>query len=120
MAKFIRDYDIGQNGEAVFNDINAYLVSEGYKYVKYKGQDGFKKGNGFVSGPTFFKLTFYGSVLRLETWLAYAWLPGVYSGEIGPDDFVGAAVKGPWRSRIAAVDATVRRYGYQIATPGTN
>ena len=80
MAKFIRDYDIGQNGEAVFNDINAYLVSEGYKYVKYKGQDVFKKGNGFVSGPTFFKLTFYGSVLRLETWLAYAWLPGVYSG----------------------------------------
>lgn len=39
--------------------------------------------------------------------MKYALLPGVYVGELGLTGFVGAAVKGPLKRRVAQVEAMV-------------
>ncbi len=93
---------------ALINAIGNYLTAtEGYEYVMYKNESVFKKGDGWVSGPTFFKFTPIQGGVCMETWMKYAILPGVFVGEIELKGMVGAAVKGPWKRRIACIESIV-------------
>lgn len=104
MARYIRDFQINTDPQMIFSTINQYLQSEGYEYLNYDGENVFKKGKGVATGPTFFKFSFSGNMLRMETWMKFSVLPGVYYGEIGVDGIWGAAAKGPWKNRIADLE----------------
>ena len=96
--------------EPLFYEIKAYLEYEGFEYVNYKGEYVFQKGEGWVTAPTFVKISINGDTLQLETWLKYAILPSVFVGEIGLKGFMGAAVKGTMKRVIANVPGIVAKY----------
>ena len=113
MARYVKDYQINVVPQTVHSAINQYLQSEGYEYINYDGENVFKKGNGVMSNPTFFKFSYSGNVVRMETWMKYAFFPGVYIGELGVDGFVGCAVKGPWKNRIKNLEVILSNFAMQ-------
>lgn len=110
MARTVQVFQMAYLPDALFNDIHAYLLSEGYKYVQYHNENVFKKGKGLMSGPTFIKVSFQNNAVYLEAWLKFAVLPGVYAGESGLDGVMGAAVKGPLMRRFAYIESMIRQY----------
>ena len=110
MGRTIKEFYFNGNAEALFNEVHSYLLSEGYKYIDFKGEYLFKKGSGLMTGPSFIKITVSGYSARLEGWMKYAILPGVYAGEIDLDSFVGSAVKGPLKKRYATIEQMIYRY----------
>ena len=115
MARYIKNYQFNADANILFNQINNYLTSEGYEYIQYDGENVFKKGTGMLSNPTYFKFDFQGNIIRFETWMKYALFPGVYVGELGTTGFVGSAVKGVWKKRIAQIEAIILQFGYEVA-----
>lgn len=111
MARYINDFQLSAPPDMIFNAIHSYLTSEGYTYMQYDNENVFKKGMGIMCGPSFIKVSFAPNAVRLEAWMKYALLPGVYVGEIGLTGFVGAAVKGPLKNRVAQIESMIRQYG---------
>lgn len=107
MPRTVKEYPFYGQPEALFNAVHQYLLSEGYEYRVYDNENVFKKGKGLASGPTFIKLSFGPNAVRLEAWLKFAALPGVYAGESDLDGFVGAAVKGPLKKRFAQIEQMI-------------
>ena len=105
MARYRKDFPLTISPDAIFQTVYQYLIFEGYEYLQYDHENVFKKGMGLMTGPTFLKLSFSEHTVRLEAWMKYALLPGVYVGEIGLTGFVGAAVKGPLKRRVAQIEA---------------
>lgn len=104
MARYIKDFIVNADFQAVHSAVNRYLQSEGYEYINYDGENVFKKGQGVWSNPTFFKFSYAGNMVRMETWMKYAFFPGVYVGELGVTGFVGSAMKGPWKKKISYLE----------------
>ena len=116
MARYIKTFQFNADSNVLFNQLNNYLVSEGYEYIQYDGENVFKKGTGMLSNPTYFKFLFEGNTIRFETWMKYALFPGVYVGELTTTGLVGSAVKGVWKKRIAQVEAIILQFGYEVTT----
>ena len=110
MARTVQVFPMAYYPEALFNDIHAYLLSEGYEYIQYQNENVYKKGKGLAMGPTFFKISYQNNAVYLEAWLKFAALPGVYAGESGLDGLTGAAVKGPLKKRFAYIESMIRQY----------
>lgn len=110
MARTVKYFPMAYMPEALFNDIYAYLMSEGYEYIQYNNEQVFKKGKGLTMGPTFIKVSFQNNAVWLEAWLKFAILPGVYAGESGLDGLMGAAVKGPLKNRFLYIDSMIQQY----------
>lgn len=104
MGRYIRDFMIKTDPQPVLAAVFNYLQSEGYEYTELDGEKVYKKGKGLVTGPSIFKIYQYGAAIRLETWMKYAIAPGLYVGELDTTGFVGSAVKGPWKNRIAHIE----------------
>lgn len=104
MARYCKDFPVNGTPEQMYGALCQYLMSEGYEQTQYKGENVLKKGNGWLTGPTIFKVSFFSNIMRVESWMAFAILPGVFAGEIGPDGFVGWAVKGPWKQRLTRIE----------------
>lgn len=116
MARYIKDFQINVDPQTIHATINQYLQREGYEYIQYDGENVFKKGSGIMSNPTFFKVSYSGNMVRMETWMKYALLPGVYVGELGVKGFVGGAVKGPWKKRISYIENILSNFSPQSTT----
>lgn len=104
MGRYIRDFMIKTDPQPILAAVFNYLQSEGYEYTELDGEKVYKKGKGLVTGPSIFKIYQYGAAIRLETWMKYAIAPGLYVGELDTTGFVGSAVKGPWKNRIAHIE----------------
>ena len=110
MARTVQVFPMAYFPDALFNEIHAYLLSEGYEYIQYENENVYKKGKGLAMGPTFFKISYQNNAVYLEAWLKFAVLPGVYAGESGLDGLMGAAVKGPLKQRFAYIELMIRQY----------
>ena len=115
MARYIKDFKVNVDPQTVHAAINQYLVSEGYEYINYDGENVYKKGQGVWANPTFFKFSYCNNMVRMETWMKYAFFPGVYVGELGVTGFVGSAVKGPWKKRIHNAESIMSNFAMQSA-----
>jgi hypothetical protein len=95
--------------------INEYLQAEGLTYIEERGERMWRKGVGWLAAPQFIKAepAEDGSV-RIEAWTAgFAFLPGVYAGEMDPMQGVwGAAPK-------MALKARIRELERRLATAAT-
>ncbi len=118
MARYIKNFVLNGNLQQIQNEITAYLQNDGYKYIEYDGENVFKKGMGIFSAPTFFKFIYNGNCVRMETWMKYTIVPGVFVGELSVDGFVGAAVKGRWKTRIAYIESIFNRNGRENVQTG--
>lgn len=118
MARYICDFMMEQNQQEFFNRAHQLLTSMGYEYVTFKGEDVFKKGNGWISAPTFFKISYSGTTVRIQAWLKTALLPGVYAGEHGIDGVWGFAVKEILKGRVAQLEQLIMSMGARpLGTP---
>ena len=95
MPRHIQDFRLQEPPEQSFAAIHQYMLSNGFEYLNYEGEMVFKKGKGWFMAPTFLKVSYGPDKVRLEGWIKYAVLPGVYAGEMGRDGFVGCLAKGP-------------------------
>lgn len=118
MARYIKNYVLNGNLQQIQNEITAYLQNDGYKYIEYDGENVFKKGMGVFSAPTFFKFIYNGNCVRMETWMKYTIVPGVFVGELSVDGFVGVLVKGRWKTRIAYIESIFNRNGRENVQTG--
>ena len=110
MTRYVKDFQVNTDVQMIHSTISQYLQKEGYEYIEYGEENVFKKGRGLMSGPIFFKFSYSGNIVRMETWMKFAFLPGIYIGEFSVKSFVGAAVKGPWKKRISTLEDILLRY----------
>ncbi|HOM01548.1 MAG TPA: hypothetical protein PLH43_01800 [Acetivibrio sp.] len=100
MPRFKTDIVLNKPEDFVNFIIKDFMNKEGFKYTVYKGENVWQHGNGWLTSPQFIKTTYINGTLTIEAWLKFAWLPGVYSGEMDLDGFVGALIKNMLRDKV--------------------
>ena len=111
MSRYESLFQITQPYQALFPQIRSYLELEGYDYTNYKGEDLFKKGVGLVSAPSFVSISFPGNMIRIQAFIKFAFLPGVYGDDMDLEGFTGIAVKKPLKSRVERIEQMVAASG---------
>ncbi len=104
MERYIKEYRQRENPEISFRTIHDFLTQSGFDYQVFEGEQLFKKGDGWVMAPNLVKVSYGPGTVRVEAWIKYAILPGVFAGEYGLSGFVGAAGKGPIKKAVAWLD----------------
>ena len=102
----------------LFADIHQYMLSEGYEYRNFEGENVYKKGKGFSLGPTFLKIMADQDRIVVEAWIKFAVVPGVYAGEMGIDGVFGAVPKSMLSGRVRNVELMITNNG-GVATGAT-
>lgn len=103
--RFCQDYMLRGTPDDCFGAIYNALTAKGFEYTTYENDRLFQKGKGWVAAPTFVKISFNGNTARVETWMKYAILPGVYAGELGMTGIVGWAVKDTMKDAALTIDS---------------
>lgn len=104
MPRHIREFRLQAPPEQTFGIIHQYMIANGFTYTTFEGEQVFKKGDGWITAPNVVKVTYGPDRVRVEAWLRYAILPGVYGGELAFDGFVGCAVKGTIKKCFAYIE----------------
>ena len=116
MARYSKDFPAPDFPKSLFDTITQYLASEGYSYTQFQNEQIFKKGHGLVSAPSFIKVFYANNAIRVESWIKYALLPGVYFSEMDLEGFTGSAVKAPLRKRVAIVEDIIMQYTNNLSS----
>lgn len=117
MGRYSKEFAFYANPAPLFDNIGKYLSIEGYKFTLAGQEQVFKKGNGILCGPTYIKIFAVPGKIVLQAWMKYALLPGVYCGEIDLDSFMGWAVKGPLKQRVAQIEMMILQAGGTVQPP---
>ncbi len=104
MSRYINEIRFNGNQNETFIKIHTLLLSKGFEYITYDGENVFKKGNGTFVAPTFVKVSFLDGTARVEAWIKLALLPGVYIGEYGMTGFVGMGGKGAMKKAVSQIE----------------
>ena len=105
--------------EQLFADIHQYMLSEGYEYRNFEGENVYKKGKGIAAGPTFIKIMADDGRIVVEAWVKFAVLPGVYAGESGLDSMAfGTIPKSVLADRVRNIERMITNNG-GVATGAT-
>lgn len=105
MARTITEFQSTRPDEQVRQIVMDYLGKEGFKYTTSKGEPVWKKGTGMLAAPQFMKVECRNGRVRIEAWLKYALLPGVYVGEMGLKGIFGVAIKKTLQNRVNTLTA---------------
>jgi len=105
MARYQKIYPQIDTAENTFNQIYQYLISKGFKYVTYDGQQLFQKGKGVWVAPRFVKVTYLPGFVQVEAWIE------AFGTEQGLEGFVGSAAKGPIKKAVAFIETVLTRPG---------
>ncbi|HEQ71015.1 MAG TPA: hypothetical protein ENN69_00870 [Spirochaetia bacterium] len=100
MARYINEIATKKSAEELNKLIADFMQREGFKNVQFNGETVWKKGMGIMTGPQFIKTTTGDGKLKLEAWIKFALLPGVYVGEMGLNGFFGFALKKVLKGRV--------------------
>ena len=111
MPRYESNFVISQPPAAVFNMIRGFLQAEGYEYTVYGDEQLFKKGVGVVAAPSFIAVTFPGNTVKIQAFIKFAVLPGVYAGEMNLEGFTGIAVKQPLKARVEYIERMILSTG---------
>lgn len=114
MGRSSCDYVLPYECADLLSSVHSYLLSEEYSFKSVDGEMIYQKGAGLTMGPTFFRILVNGINVRVEAWMKYAILPGVYVGEIDNSSPVGGAVKGPFKDRMAYIESLIIQRGGQL------
>ncbi|MCH5301129.1 MAG: hypothetical protein J1E56_07410 [Ruminococcus sp.] len=117
MSRYYNEIQTSYNVQQVSDITSRYLVSEGYKLVDYNGEQVWKKGNGWMTAPSYIKISYINNKVQIEAWIKFALLPFVFVGEMGLNGFFGAIPKGVLKSRVETV---IQLLSYQQQAPIAN
>lgn len=109
-GRFVLDIPTPLPPEMAWNMVMQFAMAEGFEYTTYNGEELLQKGKGWFTAPQFIKATPYPGVVRVEAWLRYAWLPGVYGVERNLDGFYGWALKDILRNRVHKLAAALQQF----------
>lgn len=118
MGRYIQDYFYNGQIDGVMQSVDSYMQTAGFQPVLFDGENVYKKGNGFLTAPRFFKISYVQGVIRVEAWMKYALLPGVYVGEMDLSGFAGSAVRKPLKDAVAYAESVCLSVGAVKAAPG--
>ena len=93
MARYTNRFQSSRSDEQIKQIAESFFTTEGFKLTDYQGEQLYKKGVGLMTAPQFIKLSSLNGAVQIEAFLKFAWLPGVYSGEMGLDGIFGALPK---------------------------
>ena len=100
MSRYVNRIATTRSKEEIDALLVPILQREGFAYVKYEGEDVWKKGVGLMTAPQFFKYEYLGDSVGVQAWLKFAILPGVYAGEMSLKGFWGIAIKKMLQARV--------------------
>jgi hypothetical protein len=109
MARYVAEIPAHRPFETVRRQIEDYLRNESFKETQRGGETVWKKGMGLITGPQFVKFGPAGNAVKLEAWIKFALLPGIYLGEIGIKGFFGAIPKRKLRHRVEEIEKIIQR-----------
>ncbi len=106
MSRYVKDLGTAISRDEAWAIITGYLQGEGLEYRDEKGEMVWRKGVGALTAPQFIVAVPGDGVVHIEAWTAaYAFLPGVYVGEMDPMTGVwGAAPKAMLKSRVVELE----------------
>lgn len=111
MARYHSEFKFEMDPRPVLEQIHQYLMSEGYDYRDYRGEQVYKKGVGIAQGPTFFKIMAGNGLIVVEAWIKWTFVPGVYFGELGITGTFAAIPKSILRTRVQYVEYLIAQAG---------
>ena len=117
MPRYVSEFSMVYDANGLFAAVEQYLRSEGYEYTQFERENVFKKGMGLATGPTFFRFFVHNGNLRLEAWLKFAILPGVYAGEMDLEGVMGCAMKAVLRGRVQHIENMIMQFGGRPLLP---
>ncbi len=104
MSRYTNTIVSSLTAEAVSSVTEQYLRGEGFALSVIDGQQVWKKGVGLLTAPQMILVSIVPGSIRIEAWIKFAILPGVYAGEMGLDGFVGAIPKQALKSRVKELE----------------
>lgn len=104
MARYVKELPVSKSPEQVQDIVTKFFDQEGFKQVTDKGEQVWKKGMGILTGPQYVSVKVLPGTVKVEAWIKFALLPGVYIGETGLDGFVGAIPKSLLRGKVSRLE----------------
>ena len=104
MARYVNQIPAPVDPNAFTQPIADYMTKEGFQLVDYKGTKLWKKGVGVLTAPQYLSISYGPDFVRIEAFIRYALLPGVYVGEMGISGGFGAIPKSMLKSRVQQIE----------------
>lgn len=99
MARYVKEIPAADSQLNSFGRIKQYLTEKGFEYRVRDGEQVFQKGKGVWVVPGFIKVTYHGTMVRVEAWT------DINGSEQDLEGFVGSAAKKPLKKHVAQVEA---------------
>ncbi|MDE6700989.1 MAG: hypothetical protein K2K10_08280 [Acetatifactor sp.] len=119
MARYIQDVYLNQPDDFVHFIMNDFLQKNGFTMSDWKGEAAYRAGDPMFKGYKYLKWSYNNGMFHLE-----AWLRGTFGGEWDLEGFVACAQKGPYKSNLQQLIATLQQPIPQAApgqtAPGQN
>jgi hypothetical protein len=103
MSRYVNTLPIRKSPEELNQAVRNYLAGQGFSLID-PARNVWKKGMGIMLGPQFVQFEVKPGTLRLEGWIQFALLPGVYIGEMGVDGFFALIPKRMLKSRLTEIE----------------
>ena len=99
MARYVKDLPMVAARTVSFQRVRQYLTGEKFEYKLRDGEQVFQRGKGFWVAPSFIKVTYRGTQIRVEAWVDVA------GGDQDLEGVVAVAAKKPLKKHVAQVEA---------------
>lgn len=103
MSRYKNTLETDRHPDDLFDEIEDYLKDEGFKCID-RDENIWKKGMGLLLGPQYIRFRTSKGKLKVEAWIKFALLPGVYIGEMGIDGFFGIIPKKKLKARVIEIE----------------
>ena len=117
MARYQKSIPTNMDPNQLFTIAQNFLQSKGYTYQTYKGENLFRKGEGFLTAPRFIKVSSAQGCIVVEAWIKMTILPGLFIGEFDINGFYGAATNGPIKEVVRQLEALLYSSAQQQQQP---
>jgi len=107
MGRYVNTISTPRSPENITKLISTYLTREGFKQID-SGQNLWKRGMGLMLGPQYVRFEATPGNVRLEAWIKFALLPGVYLGEMGVDGMFAIIPKRKLKARVVEIEKMSR------------
>ncbi len=107
MARYINYVETALAGEELNKAVYEKMTKKGFKQKTRDGEKVWQKGGALVA-PQFVKVTEENNKAKVEGWLKFSLLPGIYYGEMDLTGTMGFAIKNALRKTIAELESALK------------
>jgi len=104
MSRYCHDFPTNKDSKQIGKITDTYLISEGFRYTSYNGEQVWQKGDGIMVAPQFIKVMTMPGFARVEAWIKFSVFPGVFVNEMDLEGAVGIAVKKFLKDRVRTLE----------------